>query len=121
MRFALIPEYAITAALLPLLRLLVTLHHEVTSPALAQKELFVKISCPNTVLGTPVLITNDEPRNNERTPKLKKVLLLRLTSFFLLLCLALFHRPTTERRPRERRINSMSKKVLFLMTKPEKG
>ena len=58
--------------------------------------------------------TKDEPRMNQRTPKLKKVLLLRLPSFFLLLYLPSFCRPTTERTPREERINSLSKKVLFL-------
>ena len=58
--------------------------------------------------------TKDEPRINQRTPKLKKVLLLRLPSFFLFLYLPSFCRPTTERTPREERINSLSKKVLFL-------
>ena len=36
----------------------------------------------------------------------KKVLLLRLLTLFLALYLASFHRPTTERTPREERINS---------------
>ena len=41
--------------------------------------------------------TKDEPRMNQRNPKLKKVLLLRLPSFFLLLYLPLFHREGVRR------------------------
>ena len=57
--------------------------------------------------------TKEEPRMNLRTPKLKKVLLLRLPSLSPLLYLALFHRPMTERRPRELRINSPPTKSAF--------
>ena len=54
--------------------------------------------------------TKEEPRNDQRTPKLKKVLLLRLPSLLFLLYLASFHRPTTERTPRELRLNSQPPK-----------
>ena len=45
---------------------------------------------------------------------LHKPVLLRLPSLFLLLYFALFHRPTTERRPRELRLISLPTKVLFI-------
>ena len=47
--------------------------------------------------------TKDEPKNSERTPKLKMCVLLRLPPHFPLLYLPLFHRPNTDRRPREER------------------
>ena len=65
--------------------------------------------------------TKDEPRNDQRTPKLKKVLLLRLPSLFPLLYLASFHRLTTERRATELRLNSQPPKNAISLTKPEKG
>ena len=49
------------------------------------------------------------------------VLLLRLPSLVSLLYLALFHRPMTERRPRELRLNSLPPKKHISLTKPEKG
>ena len=50
--------------------------------------------------------TKEEPRNEQRTPKQKKVHLLRLPSLFPLLYLAEFYREHSERRPRELRLNS---------------
>ena len=50
------------------------------------------------------------PRTNLRTPNYKKVLLLRLLFLLLLLYLPLFHRPTTERTPKELRLNSQPTK-----------
>ena len=41
--------------------------------------------------------TKEEPRMNQRTPKLKKVLLLRLPSLLLLLYLPLFYREGVRR------------------------
>ena len=63
-----------------------------------------------TLYLSALLKTNEEPKINQGTTKelrnSKKVLLLRLPSLFPLLYLASAHRPTTERRPREERINS---------------
>ena len=62
--------------------------------------------------------TKEEPRNDQRTPKLKKVLLLRLPSLLPLLYLALFHRENSERRPTDDRETTDSTphypKVLFI-------
>ena len=51
---------------------------------------------------------------NQRTPNHQKCFLLRLPSLLLLLYLASFHRPTTERTPKELRLNSQPPKVLFI-------
>ena len=61
--------------------------------------------------------TKDEARNNLRTPKRKKVLLLRLPFFSPLLYLAWFYRENSERRPKE---DLMTKKALFLRLSPKK-
>ena len=61
--------------------------------------------------------TKNEPGNDLRTPKRKKVHLLRLPSLLLLLYFALFHRPTTEGTPKE---VHMTKKALFLRLSPKK-
>ena len=48
-------------------------------------------------------------RIKEKTPQYKKCFLLRLPFLFSFLYLALFHRETTERRPREERQNFFTK------------
>ena len=50
---------------------------------------------------------------NQRTPNYKKCFLLRLPFLSPLLYLALFHRETTEGRPKELRINSTPQKKHF--------
>ena len=66
----------------------------------------IKIPFPCTLYICSVLKTKDEPRTNLRMPNHKICVLLRLTSFFPLLYIASAHRPTSERRPRELRVNS---------------
>ena len=61
--------------------------------------------------------TKEEPRNDLRTPKLKKVLLLRMPSLIPPLIPPIEHRLTTERIPRE---DLMRKKALFLRLSPKK-
>ena len=61
--------------------------------------------------------TKEEPRNDQRTPKLKKCVLLRLPSLLLLLYLAIFYRPTTERTPTQLPAH---KKCCFLRLLPNK-
>ena len=79
-----------TAALLSSPRLLATPPHKVTLPALAQKSTFVNIFHPSYLVyilrAKYKRRTKDEQRMNLRTPKLKKVLLLRLP--LLATCLA---------------------------------
>ena len=65
----------------------------------------------------PYTSSEDEDTISAFTPDtLRPILslLLRLPSLLFLLYLALFHRPTTERRPRELRLISLTTKVLFI-------
>ena len=80
--------------------------------------LFLKILFLCTLYIYSVQKTNEEPKINQGTTKelqiTKMCCLLRLPSLFPLLYLASAHRPTTERTPREERINFLSQKMLFL-------
>ena len=73
--------------------------------------LFIKIPFLCTYPNYLGLKTKEEPKTNLETTKelqiTKMCCLLRLPSLLLLLYLPLFYRPTTERTPREDRLNSL--------------